>query len=97
MAGQKCHHIAAVAHRHRPEQTLLGHRGAHGVGDQQGGRGGGPALRHADHHAVIAANPHQIVAEGQIGQQLPLTHDGMQMVHSGAGQDGVLGEQVPEG
>ena len=72
-------------------------RGPDGVGDQQRGGGGGPALRHADRRAVIAANPHQIIAEGQIGQQLPLAHDGMQVVDGGAGEDRVLGEQVPEG
>ena len=95
--GEQRHHLAAIAHRQRTEQTLLGHLGADGVGDQQGGGGVRPTLRHADHRGVVAADPHQVVAERHVGQQLPLTHHGVQMIHGGAGQLGVLGEQITEG
>ena len=96
LVGQQGHHLTAVAHRNGTQQTLLGHLGADRVGDQQRGGGGGPALRDADNRAVIAAYPHQKVAEGQIGQQLPLAHHGVQMIDRGPGQHGVLGEQVTE-
>ena len=47
--------------------------------------------------AVVAAHPHQIVGERQVGQQLPFAHHRVQVVDGVAGQDGVLGEQITEG
>ena len=55
------------------------------------------ALRHTHQHAVVAAHPHQIVGEGEVGQQLPLADHGVQVVDGVAGQHRVLGEQVTEG
>lgn len=77
-------------------QPLGGHDGAHRVGLQHGRRRVRPALRHAHQHAVVAAHPHQIVGEGQVGQQLPLPDHRVQVVDRVARQHGVLGEQITE-
>ena len=56
----------------------------------------GRTLGDAHQLAVVAAHPHQVVGEGQVGQQLPFAHHGVQVVDGVAGQDGVLGKQVTE-
>ena len=77
-------------------RAIGGEDAAHHVGLQHRGRGRGPALRHAHQHAVVAADPHQVVGERQVGQQLPLPDHGVQMVHRVARQHRVLGEQITE-
>ena len=124
LVGQRRHHVALVAYRHRldpnpggavaalhgggadgarverrsddREVLGLGHC-AHRVGEQHRRRGVRPHLGHADQHAVVAADPHQIVGERQVGQQLPFPDDGVQVIDRVSGQHGVLGEQVTEG
>jgi hypothetical protein len=46
--------------------------------------------------SVVAANPHQVIGERQVGQQLPLPHHRVQMVHRVARQHGVFGKQITE-
>ena len=71
--------------------------GSDRVAQQHSRRGVRPALCDADQGIVVAANPHQVVGERQVGKQLPLAHHGVQMVDGAARQDGVFGEQVTEG
>ncbi len=68
----------------------------HRVGLQNRRGGVGPALRHTHQHAVVTAHPHQVVGEGQVGQQLPLPHHGMQVIDGVAWEHRVLGEQITE-
>jgi hypothetical protein len=64
---------------------------------QQNSRGGiRPALGDTDHRAVVAADPHQIIGERKVGEQLPFADHRMQVVDGAARQDGVFGEQVTE-
>ena len=72
-------------------------QGSHRVGQQDRRCGVGADLSDTDQDIVIAAHPHQVVGEGQIGQQLPFPHHGVQVVDGIARQDSVLGEQITEG
>jgi hypothetical protein len=51
-------------------------------------------LGYTHYRAVVAANPHQVVGERQVGQQLPLADHGVQVLDGIAWQDRVFGEQV---
>ena len=90
--------IVLAAYRTGPERRrhqgqILGPGGAaDGVGQQNRRRGVGAALRDADQHIVVATHPHQVVGERQVGQQLPLADNGVQVVDRIARQDGVLGK-----
>ena len=97
--------LARIAFPHRgagsesvgdERQPLGGYDAADRVGLQDRRRGVRPALRHTHQHAVVAAHPHQVVGERQVGQQLPLPHHRVQVVHRVARQHGVFGEQITE-
>ncbi|SKU34726.1 Uncharacterised protein [Mycobacteroides abscessus subsp. abscessus] len=70
--------------------------GADSVVVDDGRRGVGSALGHADEGIVVAVHPHQVVGEREIGQQLPLGDHGVQVIDGITGQHGVLGKQITE-
>ncbi len=57
----------------------------------RGGRGGRAHLGHAEEAALtVDRNPEQQVGEGEVGQQLPVTGDAVQVVDVDPAQAGVL-------
>lgn len=84
---------------HQLRMLLLGDHGAYRVLGVCGVDGGRPGLRHA-HQGVGAVDlygdPEQEVGEGQVGHQLPLRHQPLQVVDAGAGEPGVFGQEVAQ-
>ncbi len=54
------------------------------------------ALGHTDQPVAVGLDEHEEVGEGQVGEQLPLGDDPLEVAGDGPGEIGVLGEQIGE-
>ncbi|GHH60767.1 hypothetical protein GCM10017774_85710 [Lentzea cavernae] len=60
------------------------------------GRRRGTGLGDAEELVVLQGDPHDEVRERQVREELPLRDDQLEVVDGGAGELGVLGQQVRE-